>query len=132
MGNLKKILVIDDEQGIRDLFGFVLKPKGFEVFTANDGLEGVEMVKKDSFDIIFLDVHMPRMQGPEALKIIKQIRPNQAVIIFSSSSDPEFVFEKEAKKLGAYACLYKPVNVDDILETIEKALDANKDLNNGK
>lgn len=124
----KKILIIDDEQGIRDLFRFMLEPQGFEVFTANDGLEGVGMVRKDSYDIIFLDVHMPKMQGPEALSIIKQVRPDQTVVIFSSSSDPNFAFEKKAKKLGAYTCLYKPVNIDDIMKTIENALAGNKEL----
>ena len=121
----KKILVIDDEKGIRDLFRFLLEPQGFDVSTADDGIEGIEMVKKDSFDIIFLDVHMPRMQGPEALKIIKRLHPDQIVIIFSSSSDPNFTFESEARELGAYTCLYKPVDIEDILKVIKKALKMN-------
>jgi len=118
---MKKILIADDEKGIRDLFRFLLEPQGFQVFTANDGIEAIEMVKKDNFDIVFLDVHMPRMRGPEALKIIKQIKPNQIVVVFSSSSDPNFVFEEKALQLGAYACLYKPVNVDEILNVIKSA-----------
>ncbi len=118
---MKKILVVDDEKGIRDLFKFLLEPQGFAVFTANDGLEGVEMVKKDAFDIIFLDVHMPRMRGPEALKIIKQLRPTQIVVVFSSSSDPTYTFENKAKELGAYTCLYKPVDINEIFTIIEKA-----------
>lgn len=122
MSNRKKILVIDDEQGIRDMFRFLLEPEGFEVFTANDGVEGIEMVKKDNFDIVFLDVHMPRMRGPEALAHIKQIKPNQVVVIFSSSSDPNYVFESEAHKFGAYTCLYKPVDVNELLEIINKIL----------
>ncbi|MDD5687870.1 MAG: response regulator [Elusimicrobia bacterium] len=120
----KKILIIDDEKGIQDLFKFLLEPKGFQVFTANDGLEGVEMVKKDSYDVIFLDVHMPRMTGPEALKKIKQMKPNQVVVIFSSSSDPNFTFESEAKQLGAYTCIYKPVDISEILDIIDKAIKA--------
>ncbi|OGS27497.1 MAG: hypothetical protein A2297_09845 [Elusimicrobia bacterium RIFOXYB2_FULL_48_7] len=115
-----RILMVDDEQGIRDLFKFLLEPLGYQVFTAIDGLEGVEMVKKESFDIVFLDVHMPRMRGPEALKVIKQLRPNQPVVIFSSSSDPKHIFEEEAKKLGAYTCIYKPVEIDEILKIIEE------------
>jgi len=118
-----KILVIDDEQGIRDLFQYLLEPLGYQVFTACDGLEGIEMVKKNEFDIIFLDVHMPKMQGPEVLKIIKEIKPKQIVIIFSSSSDPDYLFESKAKELGAYTCLYKPVDVNEILDIINKALE---------
>ncbi len=88
----KKILIADDEEGIRDLFRFLLETQGFEVFTANDGVEAVEVVKKNSLDIVFLDVHMPKMRGPEALKIIKEIKPEQVVVIFSSSSGSEFCF----------------------------------------
>ena len=132
MSKKKKVLVIDDEQGIQDLFCFLLEPQGFKVFTANDGLKGIEMVRKNSFDIVFLDVHMPKMGGPEALKIIKRIRPDQIVVVFSSSSDPDYVFENKAKQLGAYTCLYKPVDIDDILKVIEKALSKRKgDLPNG-
>jgi DNA-binding NtrC family response regulator len=118
----KKILIADDEEGIRDLFRFLLEPQGFEVFTACDGVEAVEVVKKNFLDIVFLDVHMPEMRGPEALKIIKKIKPEQVVVIFSSSSDPNFVFESEAKQHGAFECMYKPFNIDDLLEIIERAL----------
>ncbi|OGS43101.1 MAG: hypothetical protein A2539_09445 [Elusimicrobia bacterium RIFOXYD2_FULL_34_15] len=118
-----KILVIDDEQGIRDLFKFLLEPLGYQVFAACDGLEGIEMVKKSEFDIIFLDVHMPKMQGPEVLKIIKEMKPTHVVIIFSSSSDPNHLFESKAKELGAYTCIYKPMDVNEILDIINKALE---------
>ena len=76
-----RILVIDDEQGIRDLFCFLLEPYGFQVFTAEDGIKGIEMVKKDNYDIIFLDIHMPKMQGSEVLKEIKKINVEDGDII---------------------------------------------------
>lgn len=119
---MKKILIIDDEQGIRDMFRFLLQRHGFEVYTANDGVEGVMMVEKDNFDIVFLDVHMPRMAGPETLRRIKEIKPNLPVIIFSSSSDSTFAFEEKAVQLGAFACLYKPAEISDIIRVIEKAV----------
>ena len=84
------------------------------------------MVKNSDFDIIFLDVHMPKMKGPEALRQIKQLNPNQIVIIFSSSSDSNYTFETEAKQLGAYSCLYKPVDIDEIMKVIEEASNNNK------
>jgi DNA-binding NtrC family response regulator len=118
----KKILIADDEEGIRDLFRFLLEPQGFEVFTARDGAEAIEMVKNNFLDIVCLDVHMPVIRGSEAFKMIKKIKPEQVVIIFSSSSDPDFVFESEAKNLGAFECLYKPFNIDDLLVIIERAL----------
>lgn len=125
----EKILIVDDEKGMRDLFCFSLEPYGFDIKTACDGVEAVESVKSEEFDIIFMDVHMPRMRGPEALKKIKEIRPEQIVVIFSSSSDPKYVFESEAKQHGAFDCLYKPFNIDDVTSVIERAL---KERNNGK
>ncbi len=118
----KKILIADDEEGMRDLFRFLLEPQGFEVFTARDGTEAVELVKKNSLDIVCLDVHMPVMNGLEAFKMIKKIKPEQVVVIFSSSSDPDFVCETEAKNLGAFECLYKPFNIDDLMVIIRRAL----------
>jgi len=120
MNEKPKILIIDDEQGIRDLFCLLLQPMGYQVLTAKDGIEGVEVFKKEKVDIVFLDVHMPGLQGPAVLKIIKQMKPEQIVIIFSSSSDPNFVFESEAKNLGAYTCLYKPFDIDGILNIINE------------
>lgn len=119
---MKKVLVVDDEQGMRELLIFLLKPKGIQVFTANDGVEGLEMFKKDSFDLMFLDIHMPKMNGIEVLKIIRQIKPEQKVIIFSSSSDPDFILENEAIISGTNICLYKPFNIDDVLKIIEENL----------
>lgn len=117
-----KILVVDDEQGIRDLFYYMLTPLGYEIDSAVDGVEGIELFEKNKYDIIFLDVHMPRMQGPAVLKMIKQIKPDQTVIIFSSSSDPNFRFESEAKNLGAYTCIYKPFELEEILKIINEVL----------
>lgn len=121
-----RILVIDDEEGIRDLFCLLLQPLGFEVITAKDGIEGIEIFKKDNIDIVFLDVHMPRLQGPAVLKLIKQMKPDQIVVIFSSSSDPDFTFESEAKKLGAYTCVYKPFDIEGILKIINEVQSKNK------
>ncbi|OGS21894.1 MAG: hypothetical protein A3J83_04715 [Elusimicrobia bacterium RIFOXYA2_FULL_40_6] len=121
MESKAKILVIDDEKGIQDLFRFLLEPEGYTIVIANDGVEGVDAVKKEEFDVVFLDVHMPKMKGPEALKIIKQLRPDQKVIVFSSSSDSNHAFENEAKQLGAFACIYKPSGIEEILRLVREA-----------
>lgn len=117
----KKILIIDDEKGIQEMMQYFLSNEGFEVDTADNGKEGVELVKKNKYDFIFLDVHMPVMRGPEALAEIKKIKPEQIVFICSSSSDPEFSFEMKAKEMGASFCFYKPVDINDILNIISEA-----------
>ena len=124
MGPDKKktsILVVDDEDGIRDMVRFLLEPMGYAISCATDGLEAVEMAAKTKYDIILLDVHMPRMRGPETLEKIKQIHPSQIVIIFSSSSDPFYVFEAGAKQKGAFDCIYKPFELHDLLTVIDAA-----------
>lgn len=121
VGDKKRILVIDDESGYREFYKFLLEPLGYEVMTAADGREGLDMAAAREYDIIFLDVHMPKMRGPEVLAQIKKIRPSQIVVIFSSSSDPSFLFEDQAKTMGAFECMYKPVDLDDLLRIMKKA-----------
>lgn len=117
-----KVLVVDDEAGVRDLIRYLLEPMGYDIRTACDGKEAVDIVANEAFDIIFLDVHMPKMRGTEALEQIRQIRPKQTVVIFSSSSDPFYIFESQAKSKGAFDCLYKPFELEDLLTVINKAM----------
>jgi CheY-like chemotaxis protein len=118
----KSILVADDEQGIRDLLRFTLEPLGFEVITAADGWEALEAVRERSFDLVLLDVHMPRLTGPEVLEKIRELRPAQKVLVVSSSSDASLAFEQRVAEYGATACLFKPVELDELLGSIERAL----------
>lgn len=120
-----KILVIDDEQGIRDLFKYLLIPEGFIVKEVSNGYDAVEIIKKNDFDLLFLDVHMKGMNGEQTLKEIKKIKPNQTVIISTSSSDINYIFEDKAKNEGAFDCIYKPFTVDEIVKTINEALSYN-------
>lgn len=122
MSNNRSILVIDDEKGYRDFYKFALEPIGYNIHTACDGEEGLKMAVENDYDVILLDVHMPKMRGPDVLAAIKKIKPKQVVVIFSSSSDPTFSFEKTAKELGAFECLYKPVDLDDMIRVMDKAL----------
>ena len=119
------VLVVDDEQGYRDLFTYMLEPMGMNVTCVSDGLQAVRKIEEKPYDVILMDVHMPEMTGPEALKKIKVIRPEQKVIIFSSSSDPEQIFEKEAEKAGVIECLFKPVDNEEISRVLKKALGSN-------
>jgi len=120
----RNILVIDDEKGYRDFYKFILEPIGYTVSTASDGEEGLKMALENNYDLILLDVHMPKMKGPEVLTSIKKVKPNQIIVIFSSSSDPTFSFEKTAREMGAFDCLYKPVDLEDILAVMTKAMPA--------
>ena len=122
MENTRRILIIDDEKGYRDFYKFILEPLGYSVSSAADGEEGLRMATEKSFDVILLDVHMPKMRGPQVLAGIKKVKPDQIVIVFSSSSDPTFNFENKAKEMGAFECLYKPVDLEDMLRVMDRAL----------
>jgi CheY-like chemotaxis protein len=120
----RSILVADDEQGIRDLLCYTLEPEGFEVVTVCDGVQAVECLRGRAFDLVILDVHMPRMGGPEALARIREMRPSQRVIVVSSSSDVSHSLERAALAGGASICLFKPIELDDLFAAIEQALSA--------
>jgi len=118
-GVKRHILIIDDEQGFHDLFRFILEPLGFTVNSAYDGVEGLARLKEKGYDLVFMDVHMPKMTGPELMKQLMQIRPSQPVVIMSSGSDPAQTFEKDVKELGAAACIFKPFELEEITKNLE-------------
>ena len=118
----KTILAVDDEQGYLDLYAYLISPMGIELTCVMNGKEAVEKVKEKAYDLVMMDVHMPEMTGSEAFKIIKQIRPEQKIVIFSSLSDPDHLFETEALKKGAVACIYKPMDIEEIQSVLKKVL----------
>ena len=116
------ILLADDEQGFRDLFHFIFEPLGYEVVTVEDGKQALDAIQGRPFDLVVLGVHMPRMGGPEALAALREIRPDQRVIIVSSRFDPTASFEIEAVRSGVADCLFKPMEIDELIAAVEKAL----------
>lgn len=109
------ILVIDDEEVIRSLFTDILSNEGHGVVTVNNGREGIEEIKKRDFHIIFMDVHMPVMNGLETLKVIKKIKPEIVVILMDSYPDDLL---EEARKIGVHTCIHKPFEIREIKEVI--------------
>ena len=121
-GGRASILVADDEQGFRDLFHFTFEPLGFEVVTVADGEAAVDEVRRRAFDVVVLDVHMPRMGGPDAVRHIRELRPDQAILVLSSSSDSTCSAEAELTASGEVECLFKPVDLDELLGVVQRAL----------
>jgi CheY-like chemotaxis protein len=119
---MKKVLVVDDETGYRDMYEYLLNPMGIEITSVVNGREAVDQVKEMLFDLIIMDVHMPILSGPEAFKEIKKIRPDQKILMFSSSSDPSHKMERELLKMGAVECLYKPVGYEDLIQIIKDVI----------
>jgi len=116
-----KILVVDDEETIRNLLVEKLLDMGFECDKAADGAECLEKFKKDrSYDVILLDIQMPNLNGIETLKHLKYLNPDISVVIISASRDIEDV--RSALKLGAYDFIFKPFNIFDVESVVERAV----------
>ena len=98
--NTPKILIVEDEDVLRKAFDTVLKTGGYEVGMAENGLEGIRLMKEMKPDLVLLDVFMPVMDGREFLRNIDHDDyPNTAVIVYSNLSDPKT--EDEMRDLGA-------------------------------
>jgi len=121
----RRILVIDDEQGIRAALGQLLEFEGYEVRAIANAAEGIEEYKKWRPHLVFLDVKMAGMDGMEALKKIRELDPTATVVMISGHATIRTAVE--ATQLGAYEILEKPLDTDRILVMLRNAL-ANLDL----
>ncbi len=113
-----KILVIDDEKSIREIFAVLLEEKGYRVETAEKGTEGLARARAFSPDIVLLDMNLPDMTGLEALTGIKSALPQTDIVIVTAFGTIRNAVE--ATKLGAAAYLEKPVDNDELLLTIAR------------
>lgn len=119
MGENKiRVLVADDEKIIRDFFSRLLSLQGLEVVVAQDGYKTVELAKESSFDLFFLDVKMPGLDGLETYRKIRQINP-EAVVVMMTAYAVEDILE-QAQKEGAYASIRKPFNISEIKDIVDK------------
>ncbi len=105
---MAKILIIDDEKGICEEFSDILQDDDHVVDTVNNGLDGLEKIKSNEYDLVFLDVLMPRMEGREVFEKIKTI--SSVPVAIMSGYIPENK-AKEVLALGAVACLKKPLDL---------------------
>ena len=113
------ILIVDDNHALCKTVSLVLQRKGYEMTTAEDGLEAIEKVKENAFDVIFMDVKMPRLDGVATYKTIREIRPESAVIMMTGYAVEELV--QQALEDGAYAIIHKPLDIDRAVALIEQA-----------
>jgi DNA-binding NtrC family response regulator len=113
-----KILIADDEEGLRLSMAGILELEGHDVITAGNGYEAIEHVKTGSFDIAFLDIKMPGINGVETFKEIKKLSPETVVIMMTAFAVKDLI--REAISEGAYACISKPFDMDRIIETIQE------------
>ena len=114
------ILVVDDEDALRTVLSGELANEGYEVKAAADGDEAIGEVEKTPFDLVLLDIKMPRVNGFEVLKFIKEKHAKTKVVMLTGFADLKNAIE--SKKLGADDFVSKPYDLVDLLTTIERVL----------
>ncbi|MBA4313134.1 MAG: sigma-54-dependent Fis family transcriptional regulator [Chlorobiaceae bacterium] len=125
MAQRYKILIVDDEVALITLLKEELQDAGgYEVDLAFDGVEAINLIQKSLYDVVLLDMKMPRVDGREVLKFIQENSPSTHVIILSQYADIKMAVE--TTKLGAYEVLGKPYDIDQVEQTIERAIERKK------
>lgn len=120
MADKSRILVVDDEEALRTVLSSELVSAGYDVNTASDGDEAIATVQNKKFDLVLLDIKMPKVDGFEVLKFIKKSSPALKVIMLTGFADLKNAIE--SKKHGAEDFVSKPYDLVDLLTTIERVL----------
>ncbi|WP_437573835.1 response regulator [Sorangium sp. So ce887] len=116
----RRVLVIDDEQDIRETLDTFLSCEGYEVATAESGEAAVEQAQGEPFDLAITDLRMPGMGGDETLVALKRIHPNLPVIVVTGYASDEAAMRCSTG--GAFRIVHKPVQLEDLLSLVEAAL----------
>lgn len=123
---MSKILVIEDEPAIRRVLVKILSEENdsYKVEEAEDGVQGLEKVKNEDYDLILCDIKMPKMDGVEVLEAVKKIKPEIPMVMISGHGDLETAVN--TMRLGAFDYISKPPDLNRLLNTVRNALDKKK------
>ena len=117
---MAKILVIDDEQGIRNLLDTILSRKGYDVVLAESGRKGLELFRREHPDVIVLDLKMPGMDGLTVLQQVRSLNPKQPVIILTGAGTPEA--EQQVRALGVTEFVGKEFSLHLLGDSLKRLL----------
>ena len=117
------ILLTDDEQIVINTLSLILSRNFAEetkIFSALSGVKAIEIIRQEKIDIVFMDIHMPGINGLETINLIKQINPNIVIVILSAYD--QFQYAQQAMNFGAFKYLTKPVNRNLIVQTVRDCM----------
>ena len=117
---MSSILVVDDEQGIRQVLQDVLGDEGHQVFAVEDGFQALEILEKEAVDLVILDVWLPNMGGIDVLKRVRGGWPDIEVVVISGHANINMAVQ--AVKIGAFDFLEKPLSLEKTITVVENAL----------
>ncbi len=112
-----KILVVDDNKDFADVFCDILRANNYKVESCYGGIQAIGMLKDEDYNIMFLDIRMPEMDGIETLKAIKKMKPDTTVIMMTGYSVDEMVHKALEEK--ASEIIYKPFEIEKVLSLIK-------------
>ncbi|VEF46448.1 stage 0 sporulation protein F [Bacillus freudenreichii] len=116
----EKVLIVDDQFGIRTLLNEVLSKEGYKIYQAANGLQALNVTKQHAPDLVLLDMKIPGMDGLEILKKMKEIDSDIKVIIMTAYGELDLI--EKTKKLGALAHFPKPFDIEEIRSAVKKYL----------
>lgn len=117
---MKKILIVDDSETIRITVSDTLQKAGFAVSQAIDGVDGLARLGQEAFDLIILDVNMPRLNGLEMLEKMREDPKNAKTPVVMLTTEAHFALIDRAKKLGARGWMIKPVKPENLIAAAKK------------
>ena len=119
--NKTKILIVEDEKSMKEVLKILLDGEGYDVTASVDSLDAINLINKDIFDVVITDIRMPKINGFEILKKVRELSPSTIVIMITAFGTTESAIE--AMNLGAYDYIHKPFKIDEIRVVIKKALE---------
>ena len=112
------VLIVDDEQAIRDSIQVVLEDEGYKTNTSSDGIDALAKIKENNYDIVITDIKMPNMDGMELLREANKISPETFFIIMTAYASVKTAIS--AIREGAYDYLMKPIEFEDLLLRLKR------------
>jgi len=120
---MARILIVDDEARLRDVLARLLEREGHQVFTAGDGVEGLQLWREHGAALVILDIHMPRADGIETLVQLRALAPDLPVIVISGGDQTQALgLLGDARLLGAVRTLAKPFSLSELTAAVNGAL----------
>jgi len=113
-----RVLAADDDENVRELVVDVLSAKGYRVTPVKDGQEAVQQLRKNRFDLVILDVHMPGLEGPQVLEFIRLLPKGSEIGVIMLTAERATSTFASAHELGIHAYLDKPFSPLKLLETV--------------
>ncbi len=117
---MTRILVVDDEPDVVEHLADELEFAGWQTGSAYNGVEAVLKILDEEWSVVLMDIRMPKLDGINALKIIKRLKPDLPVVMFTGQAGQGDMFE--STRLGAFTCLMKPASEKKLINVLNQAL----------